>query len=82
MCLAIFLDRRLFIVGENIHDVPRQRLGPGNDTGDIGILSESGVILGPFRFALRALLGFEALLFLPRSLFLTFEKRLATTISQ
>jgi hypothetical protein len=80
--LRFVLERGLFIIRENVYDVPRERLRPGDDSCDIGISAESGVRGVAIRFALLAFLGLEALLFLPRPFFLTLEERLTTTICQ
>jgi hypothetical protein len=80
--LSFVLERRLFIFRENVYHVPGEWLGSGNDSGDIGIFTNGGIGWVAIRFALLALLRFEALLFLPRSFFLTLEERLTTTIGQ
>jgi hypothetical protein len=80
--LALVLERRFFVFRENVYDLPGSRLRPGDDSRDIGVYAEIRVRGFTIRFALLALLGLEALLFLPRPFFLTFEERLTTTIGQ
>lgn len=80
--LAFVLEGRLFIFRENVHYVPGKGLRPGNDSSDIGIFADGGIGWIAIRFARLAFLRLEALLFLPRSFFLTLEERLTTTIGQ
>ncbi|HLE72227.1 MAG TPA: hypothetical protein VJH87_21290, partial [Vicinamibacteria bacterium] len=80
--LAFVFERRFFVLRENVYDVPGRRLRSGDDSGDIGILTDGAIGCNVIRFALLALLGLETLLFLPGSFLLALEKRLTTTIGQ